>query len=479
MEVENEGCLPQVRQSRSYLINQQTHKVVLVQDSDSESEWAEDEKGLFEGKEEYDSAAGEDDDDDDDVLVLQPDSQGVKRVPGTDESRKRKWIVLSDNGEVDCNVPPEAPASVFTQSLKAFFGCTLPTSAFILEWLEAVTRHASNTILAKWLSSNLTPDEGCYVTEHQIVQELIRDPRMRLNPNKKKTLSTWLVKVFPQVLPTVKRTQNCHLPLDLWQCRGPSEGCLRLQEITNRYKPLIRHQSHIIFTGVRWVAGDVIPPIADPPRTLGVWSHEVVFKHYERDPLPPYICNGRYVLKTGPELIREKGPAWLIKMLIELDDEVYKGLEGEMDKEEFEEWLMKDLILVVERKQGIDSLAAAVVQEWRSASTDDVEPLCFVHWLGVAPQFRRHGIARALMELHTSTCATLLEVHRSNVGAIGLYSKYGMVPIGASREDKAAPWNYMFRRRAHDRQTTNNSDNVLVSPSKEDVSKLYSGVFDE
>jgi len=65
---------------------------------------------------------------------------------------------------------------------------------------------------------------------------------------------------------------------------------------------------------------------------------------------------------------------------------------------------------------------------WRQTAPDEAELLN----LGVAPAFRRRGVARALLEAlrNTASGALFLEVAENNHGAIALYTAAGWTPAG-------------------------------------------------
>ncbi len=69
----------------------------------------------------------------------------------------------------------------------------------------------------------------------------------------------------------------------------------------------------------------------------------------------------------------------------------------------------------------------------------------YVDNIAVLPEFRRRGVARALMDTAVSRCRELslsflsLEVRRSNSGAIALYEQLGFVVAGERKGFYSAP----------------------------------------
>jgi ribosomal-protein-alanine N-acetyltransferase len=78
----------------------------------------------------------------------------------------------------------------------------------------------------------------------------------------------------------------------------------------------------------------------------------------------------------------------------------------------------------------IDSLPAGFAA-WRRTAPDEAELLN----LGVAPEFRRKGVATALLDALTAAAAgdIFLEVAEPNTSAIALYSKSGWEPVAIRR----------------------------------------------
>ena len=64
----------------------------------------------------------------------------------------------------------------------------------------------------------------------------------------------------------------------------------------------------------------------------------------------------------------------------------------------------------------------------------------YISNVAVAPEYRRRGIADALIAARTARCEALslafvtLEVRRGNAPAIALYEKHGFVPVGERRD---------------------------------------------
>lgn len=64
----------------------------------------------------------------------------------------------------------------------------------------------------------------------------------------------------------------------------------------------------------------------------------------------------------------------------------------------------------------------------------------YISNVAVAPEYRRRGIADALIAALTARCEALslafvtLEVRRGNAPAIALYEKHGFVPVGERRD---------------------------------------------